>query len=67
MIYNNLSKFDNNNDQWLVTIHEENKKVKVFIFCFFIGKFLKFEKEDRFKIGGLEKYFNKRTSMDTTF
>ncbi len=67
MMYNNLSKFDNNNDQRLITIHEENEKVKVLIFCFFIGKFLNFEKEDRFKIGGFKKYFNKGASMDTTF
>jgi hypothetical protein len=67
MIYNNFSKFDNNNDQQLISIHEENEKVKVFIFCFFIGKLLKFEEEDRFKIGRLEKYFNKGASMDTTF
>ncbi len=67
MIYNNFSKFDNNNGQQLITIHEENEKVKVFIFCFFIGKLLNFEKEDRFKIGGLEKYFNKEASMEATF
>jgi len=66
MMYNNLSKFDNNNDQQLI-IHEENEKVKVFIFCFFIAKLLNFEKEDRFKIGGFKKYSNKGASADTTF
>jgi len=67
MMYNNLSKFDNNNDQQLITIPEENKKVKIFIFRFFIAKLLNFEKEDRFKIGGFKKYSNKGASVDTTF
>jgi len=54
-------------DQQLITIHEENEKVKVFNFCFFIGKLSNFEKEARFKIGGFKKYFNKGAPMDTTF